>query len=55
MIRRASNYINSRPLLGMLLGFAVVFVLLYIAAEWDRADDAALRIQWLSANFRSAT
>jgi hypothetical protein len=55
MLRRLSNYLDQRPPLAIVLGFTVVFVLLYIAAEWDRADDTALRIQMMPTMTRGAT
>jgi hypothetical protein len=55
VIRRASRYLDQRPLLAVLLGFVVAFVLLCVASDWDKSDTAALRLQMMSMNYRSAT
>lgn len=55
MIRRFDRFYARRPRTALAIMIVAAFVCLYLTYGSDAADSAALRLQMLSANVRSAT
>ena len=55
LIRKMDAFYEKHPTISFGIAILCVFAVLYIAADWDKQQDTALRIQMMSTNLRSST
>jgi hypothetical protein len=54
LVRSMDRFYEKHPTISFLIAIFCVFLIMEIAADWDKSDTAALRLQLMS-NVRGST